>query len=175
MQNILQISVVGAQRTKPWKVKIGTIKLKKKPANNMLIKIKIWVSIKIELPNSSLWFCLCSIFWISTLLPTENLIIHICLIRALNWIANDKKRGRTTDGEIGPVADQIHEAYADLEGGGSRGSGSPLEFAKLNIADITGNEKISYFSYLCTTTVINPQNNNQITSIQVCVMGFFLT
>ena len=30
----------------------------------------------------------------------------------------------------------------------------PLEFAKLNIADNTGNEKISYFSYLCTSTVI---------------------
>ena len=28
-----------------------------------------------------------------------------------------------------------------------------LELAKLNIADITGNEKISYFSYLCTSTV----------------------
>ena len=38
--------------------------------------------------------------------------------------------------------------------GGSGGSGLPLEFAKLNIADITGNEKISYFSYLCTSTVI---------------------
>ena len=34
-------------------------------------------------------------------------------------------------------------------GGGGGGSGTPLEFAKLNIADITGNEKISYFSYLC--------------------------
>ena len=33
-------------------------------------------------------------------------------------------------------------------------SGPPLEFAKLNIADITGNEKISYFSYLCTSIVI---------------------
>ena len=42
---------------------------------------------------------------------------------------------------------------ADLEGG-SGGSGPPLEFAKLNIADITGNEKISYFSYLCTSPVI---------------------
>ena len=47
---------------------------------------------------------------------------------------------------------------ADLEWG-SRGSGppnpSPLEFAKLNIADITGNEKKNnYFSYLCTSTVI---------------------
>ena len=35
-----------------------------------------------------------------------------------------------------------------------RGSRGFLEFAKLNIADITGNEKISYFSYLCTSTVI---------------------
>ena len=25
----------------------------------------------------------------------------------------------------------------------------PLEFAKLNIADITGNEKINYFPYMC--------------------------
>ena len=30
-------------------------------------------------------------------------------------------------------------------GGGSGGPDPPLEFAKLNIADITGNEKISYF------------------------------
>ena len=41
---------------------------------------------------------------------------------------------------------------------GSRGGvgvvRTPLEFAKLNIADITGNEKISYVSYLCTSTVI---------------------
>ena len=29
-----------------------------------------------------------------------------------------------------------------------------LEFAKLNIAYINGNEKISYFSYLCTSIVI---------------------
>ena len=29
-----------------------------------------------------------------------------------------------------------------------------MEFAKLNIANITGNEKIIYFSYLCTSTVI---------------------
>ena len=38
--------------------------------------------------------------------------------------------------------------------GGGGGSGPPLEFAKLNIADFPGNEKISYFSYLCTSTVI---------------------
>ena len=39
-------------------------------------------------------------------------------------------------------------------GGGSGGSGPPLEFVKLNIADITGNEKITYFSYLCPSIVI---------------------
>ena len=39
-------------------------------------------------------------------------------------------------------------------GGGGRGVQTPLEFAKLNIADITGIEKISYFLYLCTSTVI---------------------
>ena len=57
---------------------------------------------------------------------------------------------------------------------GSRGGmgGGVLEFAKLNIANITGNEKNSYFSYLCTSTVIRQTesiykiNNNQITSIQ---------
>ena len=38
--------------------------------------------------------------------------------------------------------------------GGSGGGPSPLEFAKLNIADITRNEKIIYFSYLCTSTII---------------------
>ena len=30
----------------------------------------------------------------------------------------------------------------------------PLEFAKLNIADIIGNEKNSSFSHVCTSTVI---------------------
>ena len=34
----------------------------------------------------------------------------------------------------------MYLACADLEGG-SGGSGPPLEFAKLNIANITGNEK----------------------------------
>ena len=46
---------------------------------------------------------------------------------------------------------------AVLEGGGVGGGGSgppPPEFAKLNIAHITGNKKISYFSYLCTSPVI---------------------
>ena len=65
--------------------------------------------------------------------------------------------------------------------GGSGGSGPPppLEFAMFSIANITGNEKNCYFfifvhfhSY--TSNRINPQNSNQITSIQVCVMGFFL-
>ena len=32
--------------------------------------------------------------------------------------------------------------------GGVGGVRTPLEFAKLNIADITGNEKNSYFSYV---------------------------
>ena len=52
------------------------------------------------------------------------------------------------------------------------------EFAKLNIADITGNEKNCYFSYLCTSTVLRQtesiHNNNHITSIQVCEMCFLL-
>ena len=47
-------------------------------------------------------------------------------------------------------------------GGGGGGSVSPLEFAKLNIADITGNEKISYFSYLCISTVIRQQNQSNL-------------
>ena len=47
-----------------------------------------------------------------------------------------------------------NNACADLEGGGGAGPPPPLEFAKLNIAEIAGNEKISYFSYLCTSTVI---------------------
>ena len=38
--------------------------------------------------------------------------------------------------------------------GGVGGVRTPPTFAKLNIADITGNEKISYFSYLCTSTFI---------------------
>ena len=40
-------------------------------------------------------------------------------------------------------------------GGMGGGTGPPpLEFARLNIADITGNEKNSYFLYVCTSTVI---------------------
>ena len=39
-------------------------------------------------------------------------------------------------------------------GGGAPDTPPPLEFAKLNISEITGNEKISCFSYLCTSTVI---------------------
>ena len=38
--------------------------------------------------------------------------------------------------------------------GGVRTPPPPLEYAKLNIADITRNEKISYFSYFCTSTII---------------------
>ena len=38
--------------------------------------------------------------------------------------------------------------------GGGGGGAPPLDFAGLNIADIPGNEKISYFSYLCTSAVI---------------------
>ena len=39
---------------------------------------------------------------------------------------------------------------ADLEGGWGGVSGPPPpEFANLNFADISGNEKNSYFSYLC--------------------------
>ena len=53
----------------------------------------------------------------------------------------------------GRTDDRCLVTCADLEGG-SGGSGPPREFAKLNIADITGNEKISYFSYLCTSTII---------------------
>ena len=68
------------------------------------------------------------------------------------------------------------------EGGGSGGSGPPLKFATLDIADITGNEKnsLSYLFFIFvhfhsyTSRRINSQNNNQIISIQVCVMGFFL-
>ena len=44
-----------------------------------------------------------------------------------------------------------------------RGSSPSLEFAMLNIADITGNdEKISYFSYLCTSTVIRQTESEDL-------------
>ena len=63
--------------------------------------------------------------------------------------------------------------------GGVGGVRTPPGICNINIADITGNEKIRFFfifvhfhSY--TSNRINPQNNSQITSIQVCVMGFFL-
>ena len=65
---------------------------------------------------------------------------------------------------------------------GSRGGGGqdPLEFAKLNIADITRNEKNmpSYFSYLCTSTVIRQTESIHKTSNHefLCVCnGIFLT
>ena len=38
-------------------------------------------------------------------------------------------------------------------GGGPDPPPPPLEFAKLIIAEITENEKNSYFSYLCTSAV----------------------
>ena len=47
----------------------------------------------------------------------------------------------------------MHLLSYDLEGRPSTWEWkTPLEFVKLNIADITGNEKISYFSYLCIGT-----------------------
>ena len=73
--------------------------------------------------------------------------------------------------EVHPVIRHVR----NTEGGpmrGSRGGGgvegvrthSPLEFAMLNIADITGNEKNSYFSYLGTSTVIRQtESNHKIT------------
>ena len=48
----------------------------------------------------------------------------------------------------------MHSAMRGSRGGVGGGSGPPLEFAKLKIADITENEKIGYFSYLCTSTFI---------------------
>ena len=50
----------------------------------------------------------------------------------------------------------VHSVYMR----GSRGGGPPPpEFAKLNIANITGNEKISYFSYLCTSSFTSNRIN----------------
>ena len=46
-----------------------------------------------------------------------------------------------------------HTGHARIQRGGRGGTDPSLEFAKLNTADITGNEKISYFSYLCISTV----------------------
>ena len=68
--------------------------------------------------------------------------------------------------------ERILYSCADLEGGAG-GSGPPLEFAKLNIADITGNEKLVIF-HICSLPVIRQTESIHITSIQVCVMGFFL-
>ena len=63
--------------------------------------------------------------------------------------------------------------------GGVGGVRTPPGICKYNIADITGNKKISYFTYLFTSTVIHQTESiHKITikknSIQVCVMGFFL-
>ena len=56
-------------------------------------------------------------------------------------------------------------------GGGAAPPPPPLEFAKLNIADITGNEKISYFSYLCTSTFIRQTESIACVYMYVCVWG----
>ena len=48
---------------------------------------------------------------------------------------------------------------ADLEGG-SGGSGPPLEFAKLNIADITRNEKIVIFHICALPQLYIKQNQS---------------
>ena len=47
----------------------------------------------------------------------------------------------------------LYVACADLEGGRG-GPDPPPGICNINIADIIGNEKISYFSYMCTSTVI---------------------
>ena len=63
-------------------------------------------------------------------------------------------------------------------GGVGGGPDPPWNFAKLHIADITGNEKLVIFHICALPHLYVKQNqstkNNQITSIQVCVMGFFL-
>ena len=80
--------------------------------------------------------------------------LHICGVTKLRFkIRPDLLVLTQTIGHCGirskyygiyPCTLQLFESYAD----------PPLEFAKLNIADITGNGKNSYFSYLCTSTVI---------------------
>ena len=50
-------------------------------------------------------------------------------------------------------------ACADLDGG-SGGSGPPLEFAKLNIADITGNEKLVIFQICSLPQLYVKQNQS---------------
>ena len=50
--------------------------------------------------------------------------------------------------------ESFQTSCADLEGESGGGRETPPGICILNIADITGNEKFSYFSYLCTSTVI---------------------
>ena len=75
-------------------------------------------------------------------------------LRVVHWFLSLDSSLANTDCDICTYLSIVYNNYwyacADLEGG----SGPPLEFAKLNIADITGNEKISNFSYLCTSTII---------------------
>ena len=50
------------------------------------------------------------------------------------------------------------DTCADLEGGGVGGSGPPLEFAKFNIADITGMKKIVMF-HICSLPQLYVKQN----------------
>ena len=62
----------------------------------------------------------------------------------------DLKKGKVSLILKGPVLC----TFAGFRGGVKRvRPPPPLEFAKLNIADIIGNEKMSYFSYFCTSKV----------------------
>ena len=68
-------------------------------------------------------------------------------------------------------------SYADLEGGGG-GPDPPWNLQSLISPILLEMKKIVMF-HICSllqlyVKPINPQNNNQISSIQVCVMGFFL-
>ena len=56
------------------------------------------------------------------------------------------------------------------ERGGGRSSGPPLEFAKLNIADITRNEKKVIF-HMCTSTVI--RQTESIHKITITLLPIF--
>ena len=116
-------------------------------SNNNSILVKTCVGVGVAVPTFMI-------------LHIMNQAFSVCMIPCMIHIYhNNHKSDNLNPLALRLITRLLYGEYvytstcADLEGG-SGGSGPPLEFAKLNIADFTGNEKNSYFSYLCTSTVI---------------------
>ena len=93
-----------------------------------------------------------------------------------SWGENSEVQFKTSFlSQLGNKQTKCTRVYMRGSRGGLGGSGPPLEFAKLNIADNTGNEKLIYFSYLCTSIVIHqgwtpPWKNFLDPRLSICIV-----